>query len=115
MEPQCLDGFSTQKPLIAFYCGGGNQYWLMNKEGAIFRDDLCFDYPGGEGQLGQKDKIILWRCNLWKTQKWAFQDGLLKHADSGACIELAQDKRNLIMAKCNQTNTAQLWSWKKRE
>lgn len=25
---------------------GGNQYWLMSKEGEIRRDEACFDYTG---------------------------------------------------------------------
>ena len=28
---------------------GGNQYWMLSKEGEIRRDEACFDYSGKEG------------------------------------------------------------------
>ena len=27
---------------------GGNQYWMLSKEGEIRRDEACFDYSGKE-------------------------------------------------------------------
>lgn len=118
-EPQCLDsnGDTLGKAIIGYVCHGqgGNQYWMMSKNGEIRRDEHCYDYSGGRSALGQKDKIFTYNCHSQGgNQKWYVVDGLIKH-ESGFCIELGVDKVSVFMQECNANNPRQVWKWKKRE
>jgi len=88
---------------------------MMSKNGEIRRDEHCFDYAGGKGSLGQKDKIFTYTCHSQGgNQKWHVDNGLIKH-ESGYCIELAEDRVGIFMQECDSNNKRQLWKWKKRE
>jgi polypeptide N-acetylgalactosaminyltransferase len=118
-EPQCLDsnGDTLGKAIIGYVCHGqgGNQYWMMSKNGEIRRDEHCYDYAGGKSALGQKDKIFTYNCHSQGgNQKWQVVDGQIKH-ESGYCIELGVDKVSVFMQECDKNNVRQLWKWKKRE
>jgi polypeptide N-acetylgalactosaminyltransferase len=118
--PQCLDsnGDTLGKAIIGYVCHGqgGNQYWMMSKNGEIRRDEHCYDYSAGKSGLGIKDKIFTYNCHSQGgNQKWeVIEAGLIKH-ESGFCIELGADKVGIFMQNCNKDNRHQQWIWKKRE
>ena len=56
---------------------GGNQYWLLSKQGEVRRDTACLDYSGQE--------VILYTCHGQKGNQWwtySQQDQTLRHAAS---------------------------------
>lgn len=88
---------------------------IIFSEGEIRRDDMCLDYAGAETSLGQKDMIMTTRCHgMAGNQEWNYEDSLLKH-NSGFCIELGNNLKDLFMNHCDSNNKFQVWNWKKRE
>ena len=88
---------------------------MLSKNGEIRRDEHCFDYAGGESQLGMKDKIVTYNCHSQGgNQFWSVHEGLIKHR-TGYCVEMTEDNSGLVMNKCNRHNVRQLWSWTKRD
>jgi hypothetical protein len=87
----------------------------LSKNDEIRSDELCFDYSGGQKNLGLKNKIITYICHSYGgNQKWRIENDQIIH-ESGYCIEISQDKVNIIMQVCNPDNIYQKWQWKKRE
>ena len=51
---------------------GGNQYWMLSKNGEIRRDEACLDYSGTQ--------IILYPCHGSKgNQLWEYNDKVLPY------------------------------------
>jgi len=73
-KPMCVDSAvdaqNYHKPVNMWPCHnqGGNQYWMLSRNGEIRRDDGCLDYAGGES-------IIIYPCHGQKgNQEWAYKD-----------------------------------------
>ena len=89
---------------------------MLSKLGEIRRDEKCLDYAGGSQNLGVHDKIIAYVCHGQQgNQNWWMEDDGLIHHDSGFCLEMLDDKKNLVMAECDKNNSRQKWIWKKYE
>lgn len=99
----CLDSPAHKPDLhkaVALYpCHnqGGNQYWLLSKEGEIRRDEACLDYSG-------KD-VILYPCHGSRgNQLWIYDPSSkqIKHGSSGKCLEMSPSNRDtLVMNICS--------------
>lgn len=108
----CLDSSARKsdyhKPLGVYPChgSGGNQYWLLSRDGEIRRDEACVDYAGHD--------VILFPCHgsggnqLWLYEKDTKQ---VRHSTSGRCMELARGSLKLEMSDCDPTNDAQKWTF----
>lgn len=108
----CLDSSARKsdyhKPLGVYPChgSGGNQYWLLSRDGEIRRDEACVDYAGHD--------VILFPCHgsggnqLWLYEKDTKQ---VRHSTSGRCMELARGSLKLEMSDCDPTNDAQRWTF----
>lgn len=102
----CLDSPAHKpdlhKPVSLYPCHnqGGNQYWLLSKEGEIRRDEACLDYSG-------KD-VVLYPCHGSRgNQLWIFDPSTkqIKHGSSGKCLEMSSINRDtLVMNICNNIN-----------
>ncbi|KAB7505234.1 putative polypeptide N-acetylgalactosaminyltransferase 9 [Armadillidium nasatum] len=72
----CLDSparrANMHKPVGLYPCHrqGGNQYWMLSKEGEIRRDEACLDYAGAD--------VILYPCHGSKgNQLWEYDPELV--------------------------------------
>lgn len=110
----CLDSPAKKndyhKPIGLYPCHnqGGNQYWLLSKDGEIRRDEACLDYAG-------KD-VILYPCHGSKgNQLWIYdlENNLIKHGISGKCLEMSSDKEKVLMKECSYDNEYQKWKFQK--
>ena len=108
----CLDSSARKtdyhKPLGVYPChgSGGNQYWLLSRDGEIRRDEACVDYAGRD--------VVLFPCHgSGGNQLWLYdqETQLVKHSTSGRCMELARDRIHLKMSDCDQNNDAQKWTF----
>jgi polypeptide N-acetylgalactosaminyltransferase len=106
----CLDSSARKsdfhKPLGLYPChgSGGNQYWLLSRDGEIRRDEACVDYAG-------KD-VVLFPCHgSGGNQLWLYDNvtQLIRHGTSGRCMELQRDRIRLKMSDCDPNNDAQRW------
>lgn len=106
----CLDSSARKsdfhKPLGVYPChgSGGNQYWLLSRDGEIRRDEACVDYAG-------KD-VMLFPCHgSGGNQLWLYErdSKLLRHSTSGRCMELAHDRVKIKMSDCDPNVEAQRW------
>jgi hypothetical protein len=93
---------------------------MLTKTGQIRHDDKCLMYGGGNS-IAVKDKLMLTFCHENPSQKWSYHEETAKISDehqlihsSGYCLEMLDDKHNLIMNKCDNSNPRQIWKWKKR-
>ncbi|XP_065928717.1 polypeptide N-acetylgalactosaminyltransferase 5-like [Magallana gigas] len=73
-KPMCIDSavdnHNYHKPVNMWPCHnqGGNQYWMLSKNGEIRRDDGCLDYSGGES-------VIVYPCHGQKgNQEWQYRE-----------------------------------------
>jgi len=83
---------------------GGNQYWMLSKEGEIRRDEACFDYSGKE--------VNLYSCHGGKgNQQWEYNHVEMRvyHVNHKKCLALAPTNDKLILAKCDASDVAQRW------
>ncbi|RWS15857.1 putative polypeptide N-acetylgalactosaminyltransferase 9-like protein, partial [Dinothrombium tinctorium] len=96
----CLDSPARKqdlhKPVGLYPCHnqGGNQYFLLSKDGEIRRDEACLDYAGKE--------VVLYPCHGAKgNQLWIYNDKLkqIKHGSSGKCLEMSADADKLLMQR----------------
>ncbi|KAM3724370.1 Polypeptide N-acetylgalactosaminyltransferase [Dirofilaria immitis] len=105
----CLDsevGEDIQKVVIAFPChkSGGNQYWMLSKDGEIRRDDSCIDYAGTD--------VMVYPCHGMKgNQEWKYfpYKNQILHVITDKCLEMSRDGTKLMMDDCDQTNPYQQW------
>ncbi|RWS31791.1 putative polypeptide N-acetylgalactosaminyltransferase 9-like protein [Leptotrombidium deliense] len=108
----CLDSAARKqdmhKPIGLYPCHnqGGNQYFLLSKEGEIRRDEACLDYAG-------KD-VVLYPCHGAKgNQLWIYNDSLhqIKHGSSGKCLEISDNGEKLLMNACDASVPNQQWKF----
>lgn len=101
----CLDSAAHKsdlhKPVGLYPCHnqGGNQYWLLSKEGEIRRDEACLDFSG-------KD-VILYPCHGSRgNQLWIYdpESKQVKHGSSGKCLEMSPSREKLWMRSCDPLN-----------
>ncbi|CAL1533307.1 unnamed protein product [Lymnaea stagnalis] len=113
-KPMCIDSpadhHNYHKPVNMWVCHnqGGNQYWMLSKQGEIRRDDGCLDYSGGED-------VIIYPCHGQKgNQEWVYkEDNTLLHVNTQKCAEVSVDGKKLTMKKCTGIDR-QLWLWKRK-
>ncbi|XP_055952053.1 putative polypeptide N-acetylgalactosaminyltransferase 9 [Argiope bruennichi] len=98
----CLDSPARKnnlhKPIGLYPCHGqgGNQFWMLSRDGEIRRDEACLDYAG-------KD-VILYPCHGSKgNQLWIYnpKNKSLQHGSSGQCLEMSEDKEKVLMQECS--------------
>lgn len=108
----CLDSAARKtdfhKPLNVYACHGmgGNQYWLLSRDGEIRRDEACMDYAGRD--------IVLFPCHgSGGNQLWYYEHEtkLIRHSTSGRCVELGSDRIGLRMSDCDPDEPKQKWTF----
>ncbi|XP_064089608.1 putative polypeptide N-acetylgalactosaminyltransferase 9 isoform X5 [Macrobrachium nipponense] len=108
----CLDSparrANLHKPVGLYPCHkqGGNQYWMLSKEGEIRRDEACMDFAG-------KD-VILYPCHGSKgNQYWEYapETNRITHGSSKKCLAISADKKKLLMEDCNLNEPRQKWKF----
>ncbi|XP_063599397.1 putative polypeptide N-acetylgalactosaminyltransferase 9 isoform X5 [Penaeus indicus] len=85
---------------------GGNQYWMLSKEGEIRRDEACMDYAGAD--------VILYPCHGSKgNQYWEYnpESSRIMHGSSKKCLAISQDRKKLAMEDCNLEESRQKWKF----
>jgi len=85
---------------------GGNQYWMLSKQGEIRRDEACLDFSS-------KD-VILFSCHGGGgNQQWEYshERRRLYHSVSGKCLALTDSKDKLAMESCDVNNDRQRWQF----
>lgn len=106
----CLDSparkANLHKPVGLYPCHkmGGNQYWMLSKEGEIRRDEACLDYAGQD--------VILYPCHGSKgNQLWFYnhETNTIQHGSSKKCLAISENKQKLIMEDCNPRAMEQRW------
>ncbi|VDN04692.1 unnamed protein product [Thelazia callipaeda] len=106
----CLDwsAHGKKKPSIVglYWCHkmGGNQFWMLSKNGEIRRDESCVDYAG--------TNVMIYPCHGMKgNQEWRYfpNIGRIHHIVSEKCLEMSKDGASLLMSSCDQTNPYQQW------
>ena len=109
---QCVDSAAKREDLHKAvglwpcHNQGGNQYWMLSKQGEIRRDEACLDYAGSD--------VILYPCHGSKgNQYWIYnhQDSTLKHGSSRRCLAINPKKDKLLMEDCNSENPRQRWKF----
>lgn len=107
---QCIDSAGKRedlhKPVGLWPCHnqGGNQYWMLSKQGEIRRDEACLDYAGTD--------VILYPCHGSKgNQYWQYshESATLRHGSSRRCLALAPGKEKLQMEECSGEEPRQRW------
>jgi len=96
------------KPVGLYPCHnqGGNQYWMLSKEGEIRRDDSCFDFSGGQ--------VNLYGCHGGKGNQhfeYNHESTRLRHVSHNKCMALAPSKDKLILEACDDSSPAQRWKF----
>ncbi|OQR79886.1 putative polypeptide N-acetylgalactosaminyltransferase 9-like [Tropilaelaps mercedesae] len=99
---------ALHKPVGLYPCHGqgGNQYWLLSKNGEIRRDEACIDFAGTD--------VILYPCHGSKgNQYWTYQykTNLIQHGSSRKCLEMSMSKDKLLMRRCDEDNNRQRWQF----
>jgi polypeptide N-acetylgalactosaminyltransferase len=107
---QCVDSAvksdDLHKPVGLWPCHnqGGNQYWMMSKEGEIRRDEACLDFAGSD--------VILYPCHGSKgNQFWEYdhESRTLRHGSSRKCLAITAAKDKLLMESCDLNEDRQRW------
>ncbi|KAK8396085.1 hypothetical protein O3P69_005295 [Scylla paramamosain] len=108
----CLDSparrANLHKPVGLYPCHkqGGNQYWMLSKEGEIRRDEACMDYAGSD--------VILYPCHGSKgNQYWEYspETNRIIHGSSKKCLAISQDRKKLVMEDCSLEEGRQKWKF----
>jgi len=102
-QSMCLDSAvrpdNMHKPVGLWPCHsqGGNQYWLLSKEGELRRDEACLDFGGEE--------VILYPCHGSRGNQWwqyLPENKRMKHAVSRKCLAVHPTiKDKLVMEECS--------------
>jgi len=109
---QCVDSAAKREDLHKAvglwpcHNQGGNQYWMLSKQGEIRRDEACLDYAGSD--------VILYPCHGSKgNQHWIYNhhDSTLRHGSSRRCLAINSKKDKLLMEDCNRENPRQRWKF----
>ncbi|KAF6209675.1 hypothetical protein GE061_015424 [Apolygus lucorum] len=83
---------------------GGNQYWMLSKEGEIRRDEACLDYAGQD--------VILYPCHGSRgNQLWFYipETNTIQHGSSKKCLAISSNRQKLLMEECNSSAAQQRW------
>ncbi|XP_043202413.1 putative polypeptide N-acetylgalactosaminyltransferase 9 isoform X3 [Amphibalanus amphitrite] len=108
----CLDSAARRqdlhKPVGLFPCHnqGGNQFWMLSKEGEIRRDEACMDYSGSE--------VVLYPCHGSKgNQFWTYdpKTHYIQHGSSKRCLGISEDKKKLTMQECSPLDQRIRWTF----
>ncbi|CAG5134607.1 unnamed protein product [Candidula unifasciata] len=113
-KPMCIDSPADHnnyhKAVNMWPCHnqGGNQFWMLSKNGEIRRDEGCLDYSGG-------DDVIIYPCHGQKgNQEWQYTEAnALLHVNTQKCAEISVDGKKLLMNKCTGVDR-QIWQWKRK-
>jgi len=109
---QCVDSAAKREDLHKAvglwpcHNQGGNQYWMLSKQGEIRRDEACLDYAGSD--------VILYPCHGSKgNQYWMYDhvDSTLKHGSSRRCLAISAKKDKLLMEDCDSSEPRQRWKF----
>ena len=98
---------ASQLTLFPCHRQGGNQFWLLSREGEIRRDEACLDYSGAES-------LVLYPCHGSRgNQLWLLdpEERSLRHASSGRCLAADTQRRRPVMAACDPSDSRQKWSF----
>ncbi|CAB54435.1 Polypeptide N-acetylgalactosaminyltransferase 5 [Caenorhabditis elegans] len=110
---RCLDCMvgrhEKNRPVGTYQCHGqgGNQYWMLSKDGEIRRDESCVDYAGSD--------VMVFPCHGMKgNQEWRYNHdtGRLQHAVSQKCLGMTKDGAKLEMVACQYDDPYQHWKFK---
>ncbi|CAO4371748.1 unnamed protein product [Caenorhabditis nigoni] len=110
---RCLDCMvgrhEKNRPVGTYQCHGqgGNQYWMLSKDGEIRRDESCVDYAGSD--------VMVFPCHGMKgNQEWRYNHdtGRLQHAVSQKCLGMTRDGAKLEMVQCQYDDPYQHWKFK---
>eukprot|EP00092_Neocalanus_flemingeri_P005465 GFUD01005893.1.p1 GENE.GFUD01005893.1~~GFUD01005893.1.p1 ORF type:complete len:612 (+),score=116.80 GFUD01005893.1:189-2024(+) len=108
----CIDSAAKKgdmhKPVGLYPCHnqGGNQYWMMSKQGEIRRDEACLDFAS-------KD-VILFSCHGGGgNQHWEYSHEKMRlhHVVSKKCLTLSEKKDKLTMEACDDNEDRQNWKF----
>ncbi|XP_064455275.1 putative polypeptide N-acetylgalactosaminyltransferase 9 [Ornithodoros turicata] len=98
----CLDspaGRESMHKAVGMYpCHGqgGNQYWMLSKEGEIRRDEACLDFAGGD--------VILYPCHGSRgNQLWMYDHDAhtIQHSSSRKCLQMSENRQKVSMESCS--------------
>jgi len=107
---KCLDSAARpedlHKPVGLWPCHtqGGNQFWMLSKQGEIRRDEFCLDAVSSEP--------ILFPCHGERgAQYWQYDQntGLVVSGVGGHCLALNPGQDRLVMEQCRQGEPRQVW------
>ncbi|KAL1464373.1 hypothetical protein WDU94_004024 [Cyamophila willieti] len=106
IDSPCCKPSSFNKPVGLYPCHrlGGNQLWMISKQGEIRRDEACLDYAGG--------KIILYLCHGTKGNQYFefdYKNKRIKIGLMNKCVAMSRDKKILIAKKCSADDETQNW------
>eukprot|EP00403_Amphidinium_massartii_P032935 CAMPEP_0178440080 /NCGR_PEP_ID=MMETSP0689_2-20121128/36546_1 /TAXON_ID=160604 /ORGANISM="Amphidinium massartii, Strain CS-259" /LENGTH=654 /DNA_ID=CAMNT_0020062747 /DNA_START=74 /DNA_END=2035 /DNA_ORIENTATION=- len=90
----CVDAPAEAKtgtdPVISYPCHkqGGNQFWMLSKEGEIRRDNGCIDASGDH-------KVVVYPCHGGRgNQLWEYRsDGTIFHPVSNSCLQVSDSQQ----------------------
>ncbi|CAN7985646.1 unnamed protein product, partial [Ixodes hexagonus] len=79
-SPASRDNMHKAVGMYPCHGQGGNQYWMLSREGEIRRDEACLDYAG--------DDVILYPCHGSKgNQLWIYDDVVSTLLQKGTLFE----------------------------
>uniref|UniRef100_A0A8D8Z432 Polypeptide N-acetylgalactosaminyltransferase n=1 Tax=Cacopsylla melanoneura TaxID=428564 RepID=A0A8D8Z432_9HEMI len=106
IDSACCKSTDWRKPVGLYPCHkqGGNQFWMISKQGEIRRDEPCLDFTGGE--------IILYPCHGRKGDQYFefdYKNKRIKIGVRNQCLAISKDKKRLTVNECNANDATQNW------